>query len=39
VAGDPVKNISDVRKTKLVIKDGVIYDPAKLYKAISVVPF
>ncbi|WP_343745181.1 amidohydrolase family protein [Chitinophaga sp.] len=39
VAGDPVKNISNVRKTKLVIKNGVIYDPAKLYKAISVVPF
>lgn len=39
IAGDPVKNISNVRKTKLVIKNGVIYDPAKLYKAISVEPF
>lgn len=39
VAGDPVQQISNIRKTKLVIKNGVIYDPAKLYKAISVVPF
>ncbi|MBC9930270.1 amidohydrolase family protein [Chitinophaga qingshengii] len=39
VAGDPVKNISNVRHTKLVLKDGVIYDPAKLYKAVSIQPF
>ncbi|MBC9914175.1 amidohydrolase family protein [Chitinophaga varians] len=39
VAGDPVQHISNVRKTKLVIKNGVIYDPARLYRAISVVPF
>lgn len=39
VAGDPVKNISDIRHTRLVIKDGVIYDPSKLYKAVAIEPF
>jgi imidazolonepropionase-like amidohydrolase len=36
--GDPVANISDVRKTALVLKDGVIYRPAELYSALGVEP-
>jgi len=30
IDGDPTKNISDVRKVALTIKDGVIYDSAEL---------
>ena len=38
VDGDPVSNISDVRKTALVVKDGVLYRPAELYSALGVEP-
>ena len=38
VNGDPVTNISDIRKTVLVVKDGALYKPAELYSAIGVEP-
>jgi imidazolonepropionase-like amidohydrolase len=38
VDGDPVANISDIRKTALVVKDGVLYRPAELYSALGVEP-
>jgi imidazolonepropionase-like amidohydrolase len=38
VDGDPAKNISDVRHTALVIKDGAFYEPAALYKSLGVKP-
>ena len=38
VDGDPVANISDVRKTALVVKDGVMYRPAELFSALGVEP-
>ncbi len=38
VDGDPTSNISDIRKTALVVKDGVIYRPAELYSALGVEP-
>jgi len=38
VEGDPTTNISDVRRGRLVLKSGVIYDPAQLYAAIGVAP-
>jgi len=38
VDGDPTKNISDIRKTALVVKDGVIYKPAELYSELGVKP-
>jgi Amidohydrolase family len=38
VDGDPVANISDIRKTDLVVKDGVLYRPAELYSALGVEP-
>jgi len=38
VDGDPVANISDVRKTALVVKDGVLYRPAEMYSALGVEP-
>jgi imidazolonepropionase-like amidohydrolase len=36
VDGDPARRISDIRRTVLVIKDGNVYDPAALYRAIGV---
>lgn len=38
VDGNPLSNINDIRKAVLVIKDGVMYDPAKLYQALSIKP-
>src|SRR5580658_9884328 len=38
VDGDPTVNISDIRKTELVVKDGVLYKPAELYTELGVTP-
>jgi imidazolonepropionase-like amidohydrolase len=38
VDGNPAANISDIRKTALVVKDGVIYKPAELYTELGVTP-
>jgi cytosine/adenosine deaminase-related metal-dependent hydrolase len=38
VQGDPTQDISAVRNTKLVMKDGVFFDPARIYEAIGVQP-
>jgi imidazolonepropionase-like amidohydrolase len=38
VDGDPTRNISDIRRVVLTIKDGVIYDPAELYRAVGMKP-
>jgi imidazolonepropionase-like amidohydrolase len=38
VDGDPTVDLSAIRRTRLVIKDGVLYDPAQLYAAIGVAP-
>jgi imidazolonepropionase-like amidohydrolase len=38
VDGDPTKNISDIRKTVLTVKDGVLYYPAELYTELGVKP-
>ena len=38
VDGDPARNISDIRRTQLVIKDGAIFDPAALYGSVGVKP-
>jgi imidazolonepropionase-like amidohydrolase len=35
VAGDPSKDISDLRKAEIVFKDGVGYDSAKLFAAVK----
>ncbi len=39
VQGDPSANISDIRKVRLVMKGGAIYDPSALYQAVGVKPF
>jgi (2Fe-2S) ferredoxin len=38
VDGDPVAEISDIRETFLVVKNGVWYRPAELYGALGVAP-
>ncbi|MGZ8362427.1 MAG: amidohydrolase family protein [Caulobacteraceae bacterium] len=36
IDGDPSKNISDIRKTSLVIKDGAVFDPKALYAEVGI---
>jgi imidazolonepropionase-like amidohydrolase len=38
VDGDPTKNISDIRKTAVVVQDGVLYYPNELYTELGVIP-
>jgi len=38
VDGDPSRRVSDVRNVELVMKDGVLYDPDELNRAIGVTP-
>jgi imidazolonepropionase-like amidohydrolase len=38
IDGDPTVHISDIRRVTLVVKDGVVYDPAKLYGEIGIKP-
>ncbi|UCF40505.1 MAG: amidohydrolase family protein [Gemmatimonadota bacterium] len=39
VDGDPTAEISDIRKVDLVMKNGVLFDPAAIYRAIGVRPW
>jgi imidazolonepropionase-like amidohydrolase len=39
VDGDPTRDISDIRRISLVLKDGVGYAPADVYKAFGVKRF
>jgi cytosine/adenosine deaminase-related metal-dependent hydrolase len=39
VEGNPLQNISDIRKISLVIKNNKKYIPNELFKAIGVIPF
>ncbi len=36
INGNPVDRISDIRNVTTVIKDGVVYQPAEIYKALGV---
>jgi imidazolonepropionase-like amidohydrolase len=38
VEGNPSQNISDVRKTVVVVKNGALYFPAELYAQLRVQP-
>ena len=38
VAGDPAAHITDVRRVLLTVKDGVVYDPAALWREVGVKP-
>ncbi|MBT34439.1 MAG: amidohydrolase [Thalassobius sp.] len=39
VDGNPLENISDIRRVELTIKNGNLYNTADLYNAIGVKPF
>ena len=39
VDGDPIKDISDIRKVALVIKGDVAYYPGEVFEALGVKPF
>jgi len=39
VDGDPTRDISDIRRIALVLKDGIGYSPADLYEALGVKRF
>jgi len=38
VDGNPVENISDIRRCRLVMKDGVLYNSADVYRAVGIEP-
>jgi cytosine/adenosine deaminase-related metal-dependent hydrolase len=38
VEGDPVADISDIRRTALVVKGGTVYSPVAVYQALGVKP-
>jgi imidazolonepropionase-like amidohydrolase len=38
VAGDPTKNIRDIRNVTTVIKGGRIHDPRAIEKALGIAP-
>ncbi len=39
VEGDPVADISAIRRVGLVMKDGVLYDPAAVYRTLGITPW
>ena len=38
VDGDPTRTISDIRRTRLVVKDGVLYDPDRIFATLGIAP-
>jgi imidazolonepropionase-like amidohydrolase len=38
IDGDPLADMSAIRRTSLVMKGGTIYDPAALFRAVNVLP-
>ena len=38
VNGDPSTNISDIRKVETVVRNGVVYRSADLYRAMTIKP-
>ncbi len=38
VNGDPISNISDIRKVETVIKDGIIFQSSEIYKSLGIRP-
>jgi imidazolonepropionase-like amidohydrolase len=38
VEGNPLEHISDIRRERLVVKDGVMFDCAAVYQAVGIAP-
>ena len=38
IDGDPTADIKNIRHVVLTVRDGLVYDPAKLYGEIGVKP-
>lgn len=38
VDGDPLRDISDLRRVRTVVKDGVLHDTSRLFEAVGVSP-
>jgi len=38
VDGNPAENISDIRRCRLVMKNGVMYQSADIYRAVGITP-
>jgi imidazolonepropionase-like amidohydrolase len=38
VEGDPAERISDIRRCRVVMKDGVLYNSADVYAAVGIKP-
>mgnify|MGYP002777055348 FL=1 len=39
VPGDPTASLSELKKTSMVVKDGVVYFPSELYPKFGIQPF
>jgi adenine deaminase len=39
VAGDPTRDISEVRRPRMVMAGGAVYFPAEIYRALGIRPF
>ncbi len=39
IDGDPTTRISDIRRVKTVVKDGVVYDSTAVYRAMGGAPY
>lgn len=39
VAGDPVKDISAIKRPRMVMKGGAVFYPSEIYDALNIVPF
>jgi imidazolonepropionase-like amidohydrolase len=39
LTSNPLEDVSAVRRATLVVKDGRLYQPDRLYEAVSVTPF
>ncbi len=39
IDGNPATRISDIRRVKTVVKDGVVYDSTAVYRAMGVAPY